>query len=114
MMLAFQDMMKAQIVMPAELMRETGGERGEAYSHFAAAAERLGVYTSKDYLAIMRSLIKEWDIANQTPQSPEARKAQEFLLNLPGRMQKLVERRAVANQKTLDAVPEFKSKWILE
>src|SRR5919199_724651 len=48
MMLAFEDMMRKKIVMPAHFLRETGIKIGQTFSHFSDAAQRLGVYTTYD------------------------------------------------------------------
>src|SRR3546814_1801169 len=61
-MLAFEDMMRKKIVMPALLLRESGEPQGEAFSHFSDAAQRLGVYTAIDYVDILRELLADWKI----------------------------------------------------
>lgn len=113
MMLAFQDMMRAKIVMPAELLRESGGWPGEAYEKFADVAQTLEVYTTEDYLEILESLIQYWGIADIKGLSPEAEEAQEFILGLPKRLRKIVENRAAKNPKTADDPPKHKFKWII-
>jgi len=55
MMLAFEDMMKKKIVMPAHFLRESGGKIGELFTHFSDAAQRTMVYTTQDYIDIMNS-----------------------------------------------------------
>ncbi len=92
MMLAFYYMMKKKIVMPAHYLRESGDAIGEAYIDFSNAAQRLGVYTGRDYIAIMERLIKNWDIGNMTGLTPEAEKARDKLMALPGRMSRLIDR----------------------
>lgn len=92
MMLAFYYMMKKKIVMPAHYLRESGGAIGSAYVDFSNAAQRLGVYTGRDYIAIMERLIKNWDIGNVTGLTPEAEKARDKLMALPGRMTRLIDR----------------------
>src|SRR5436190_5172621 len=64
MMLAFEDMMRKRISMPAHFLRQAGESIGKTFSHFSDAAQRLGVYTSRDYTNMLESLIQEWDIAN--------------------------------------------------
>ena len=53
MMLAFEDMMRKKIVMPAHYMREMGVDIGKTFGHFTDAAQRIGVYTSADYTDIL-------------------------------------------------------------
>lgn len=92
MMLAFSDMMKRKIVMPAQFMRETGGHIGESFVLFSNAAQRLGVYTSMDYIDIMNKLIKYWDLGHITNLTGEAEKARDYLMALPGRLTRIAER----------------------
>ena len=90
-MLAFADMMKKQIVMPAHLMDD--GEHLQRsgrslFADYSAVAERTGVYTPFDYVDIMDHLIKRWNISDQRV-SGEAAEAQEWLLSQPDRNRKL-------------------------
>ena len=57
-MLAFEDMMKKKIVMPAHFLRESGGRIGELFTHFSDAAQRIRVYTTQDYIDILKLLLK--------------------------------------------------------
>src|SRR5690606_42062708 len=45
-------------------LRETGAKIGSTFDHFSNAAQRLGVYTSHDYIQILSGLIKDWNIEN--------------------------------------------------
>ncbi|KAL5998040.1 hypothetical protein ACLOJK_008974 [Asimina triloba] len=45
-MLAFADMMRKKITMPAHLVHD--GQDEKLFEHFSAVAQRLGVYTAKD------------------------------------------------------------------
>ena len=90
-LLAFADMMKKQIVMPAHLMDDGQhhGRTGRAlFTDYSAVAERTGVYTPEDYVDIMEHLITRWDIAARKV-SGEAAQAQEFLMAQPERIRKL-------------------------
>ena len=91
-MLAFEDMMKKKIVMPAHFLRETGGAIGELFSHFSDAAQRVGVYTTEDYIEIMQSLLNRWDIDKITGLNDRAERARDFLMALPGRLARISER----------------------
>jgi len=86
----FGDMMRGQIVMPAELM--TDGKDAQLYDNFSAVAQRLGVYTAIDYANIIEHLIKTWDMENITGLSSESEKEREYLCRLPTRYRKLAER----------------------
>ena len=95
MMLAFEDMMRKKIVMPAHFLRESGFKLGETYSHFSDAAQRLGVYTVQDYIAIMQSLLKDWKIDAVDGLNVEAQKARDYLMALPARLTRVAERTKV-------------------
>ena len=86
----FGDMMRGQIVMPAELMAD--GKDAQLYDNFSAVAQRLGVYTAIDYANIIEHLIKTWDMENITGLSSESEKEREYLCRLPTRYRKLAER----------------------
>lgn len=92
MMLAFEDMMRRKIIMPAHNLREANMEKGSAFSHFSDAAQRLGVYTANDYIDILRSLISEWKIEAVGNLTEAGERAREYVLMLPDRLSKLAER----------------------
>src|SRR6187401_18959 len=92
MMLAFEDMMRKRIAMPAHFMRQAGESIGKTFSHFSDAAQRLGVYTSRDYTHILESLIKEWDIGNITGLNGKAEKGRDYLMALPERFRRIAGR----------------------
>lgn len=92
MMLAFEQMMKHRIVMPAHFLRESGQVIGAAFEHFSDAAQRIGVYTSEDYIDIMRKLIQRWRIGELSGLTAEAEKARDFIMALPARMSRISER----------------------
>lgn len=104
--LAFEDMMRKKIVMPAHFMREIGVEIGKTFAHFTDAAQRLGVYTATDYVDILRQLLKEWDIEGLSQLKDSGEKAREYLLQLPARLERIAER-----IKTPQL--EYKFRWIL-
>lgn len=104
-MLAFEDMMKKKIVMPAHLFRESGQKVGELFDHFSNAAQRAGVYTSQDYIDILNSLLKEWNIGNIKDLNDHAEKARDYLMALPQRLQRLTERIKIPEK-------QYPFKWI--
>ena len=105
MMLAFEDMMKKKIVMPAHLLRESGGQIGQAFDHFSNAAQRLGVYTTQDYIQILTRLIKDWNIENATGLNTAGEKARDFVMALPDRLKRIADRMKVPEV-------EYEFKWI--
>jgi acyl-[acyl-carrier-protein] desaturase len=92
MMQAFEDMMRKKIVMPAHFLREQGLPKSSAFRHFAEAAQRLGVYTAHDYVNILLSLVKEWEIEYIGSLTEAGEKARDYIMALPGRLAKLAER----------------------
>lgn len=92
MMLAFTDMMKRKITMPAVFLRESGGKIGTAFEEFSNTAQKIGVYTAKDYVDIMEKLIKKWEIDKITNLTDEAEKARDYLMKLPSRMIRIADR----------------------
>mgnify|MGYP001249507606 CR=1 FL=1 len=105
MMLAFHDMMKKKIVMPAHFLRESGGTIGEAFEQFSNCAQRLGVYTSQDYIDILKKLNDYWDLGNLRGLSDQAEKARVYLMKLPERLQRISERMQFSQQ-------QYTFKWV--
>lgn len=107
----FADMMRGQIVMPAELM--TDGHDTDLYENFANVAQRIGVYTAVDYADIIDHLVRIWDIENLEGLSGKAAKDQEYLCKLPVRYRKLAERAMNKAKKAAeDTVPSKSFSWI--
>ena len=106
MMVAFEDMMRKKIVMPAHFLRQQDEKLGAAFSHFSDAAQRLGVYTTIDYTDILESLIEEWKIAAITGLNDAAEKARDYLMVLPSRFRRIAER------ATIKAPLDYEFNWI--
>lgn len=92
MMLAFQHMLKLKIVMPAHFLRESGEPIGKAFEIFSDSAQRLGVYTSVDYVDIIRKLISLWNVDKISNLSEEAEKARDYIMGLPDRLDRIAQR----------------------
>ncbi len=105
MMLAFEDMMKRKIVMPAHFMRQSGEKIGDLFSHFSECAQRSMVYTSVDYIEILKSLLKEWNVDSIRDLNDSAEKARDYLMRLPGRLERVTSRMKIPERQI-----EFK--WI--
>ncbi len=95
MMLAFHDMMKKKIVMPAQFIRESGQGMAEAFENFSNAAQRLGVYTTEDYIQILEKLNAYWEIDKMRSLTDDAEKARDYLMKLPDRMRRIADRMAI-------------------
>ncbi|MFC6997633.1 acyl-ACP desaturase [Rufibacter roseus] len=105
MMIAYEDMMRKKIVMPAHYLRELGIDQGQTFGHFTDAAQRTGVYTSLDYLEIMETLNREWKIANMTGLNEAGERARDYLMALPNRLRRVADRLKVPQL-------QYKFKWI--
>lgn len=92
MVLAFADMMKRKIVMPAHFLRESGGAIGKAFENFSICAQRLGVYTAQDYIDILGKLNDYWQIGSLRELSDEAERARDYLMGLPARLERISAR----------------------
>ncbi|KAK3003589.1 hypothetical protein RJ639_018166 [Escallonia herrerae] len=106
--LAFADMMRKKISMPAHLM--FNGQDDHLFEHFSAVAQRLGVYTARDYADILEFLVGRWKVSDLTGLSGEGRKAQEYVCGLPPRIRRL-EERAQGRAKEVPAIP---FSWIFD
>ena len=105
MMLAFRDMMKYKIVMPALHLRHSNEAKGTLFDDFSAVAQRIGVYTGFDYVDIIKKLNTAWEIDKITNLTPEAEKARDWLMKLPERMYRITERIIIPDTK-------FQFKWM--
>jgi len=108
-MLAFDFMMARQIVMPAHLMDDTlyGPQLFEDY---ALVAQKIGVYTAQDYADITKHLLEFWDIGSIKCTSPEAQEAQERLMGLGKRYDRLAG--VAAKRMAKPQGRELKFNWI--
>lgn len=92
MMLAFEDMMRKKIVMPAMFLRESGQSIGGLWEDFSDAAQRTMVYTTHDYISILKSLIDDWNIDKFRDLNDSAEKARDYLMALPPRLERISQR----------------------
>lgn len=106
MMLAFEDMMRKKIVMPAHYMRELGVELGKTFGHFTDAAQRIGVYTSHDYTDILDNLIQDWRIESLSGLNEAGERARDYVMALPDRLKRVADRMKPPKL-------EYKFRWIV-
>jgi acyl-[acyl-carrier-protein] desaturase len=104
-LVAFEDMMRKKIVMPAHFLRETGMEVGGLWGHFTDAAQRIGVYTAIDYSNILQDLVNDWDLEKLPNLTEKGEKARDYLCKLPNRLIKIAERMS-------NPTKEYEFKWI--
>ncbi|MHB1686967.1 MAG: acyl-ACP desaturase [Ignavibacteriaceae bacterium] len=97
--LSFSKMMKTKIVMPATLMYDEHDQN--LFTKFSQVAQRLEVYTVKDYSEIISNLVKGWNIETLSGLSNIAARAQDYLCTLSERYLALANRFsfAGANEK---------------
>ncbi|NVJ86900.1 MAG: acyl-ACP desaturase [Algoriphagus sp.] len=89
--LAFEKMMRKQIVMPAVLMGE-GSSNPSLFEQFSAITQKVGIYTGWDYARIIQHLVDHWKIEALTGLNDVAAKAQDYLSNLADRYMRLADR----------------------
>jgi acyl-[acyl-carrier-protein] desaturase len=105
------DLMREQIVMPAELM--TDGADKNLYENFSAVAQRLNVYTAIDYANIIRHLVDTWNLETLDGLDATAEKERQYICKLPDRYLKLAERSMNKKKKvTEDEVTTKSFSWI--
>jgi len=104
-MLAFEDMMRKKIVMPAHFLREVGLKIGQTFGHFTDAAQRLGIYTAIDYVDILKELIEDWHIESMPELNEAGEKARDYIVSLPNRLLRVAERMK-------NPMLEYKFTWI--
>lgn len=89
-MLAFEKMMRKQIVMPAILMDDSPEDN--LYKRFSEITQKIGIYTAWDYARIIEHLVQLWKVPHVTGLDGLAAKAQEYLSSLSERYQRVAER----------------------
>lgn len=89
-MLAFEQMMRKQIAMPA-LLIDKGNDRN-MFARFSAITQKIGIYTTWDYAKIIEHLVEFWKIESVTGLTGAAAKAQVYLSKLPERYLRVAER----------------------
>lgn len=94
MMLSFEHMMRQKILMPAQCMRELGGKLN-TFANFSDAATRLEVYTSMDYIEILKDLVVDWNIDSIQGLKENGEKARDYIMALPDRLTRIAERAAL-------------------
>jgi len=91
-LIALEDMMRKKIVMPNSLLREAGQEAGDLFEVFSDAAQRLNVYTTQDYINILKYLLRAWKVGDLRSLTDRAQRSRDYLMKLPERLQKISTR----------------------
>nr|GMD24929.1 stearoyl-[acyl-carrier-protein] 9-desaturase, chloroplastic [Ipomoea batatas] len=103
---AFATMMRRRITMPAHFLYD-GSDPG-LFDHFSAVAQRLGVYTARDYADILEFLVGLWDVGDLAGLSPEGRKAQDYVCELAHKIRRVNERA----QERAKRAPTIPFSWV--
>lgn len=103
--IAFGTLLRRIIAMPGRFMCD--GKDPDLFDHFSAVAQRLGLYTVRDYAAIVRHFSESWAVAGRTL-SGKAARSQEFLCMHADR----VEGQADRASERLAAAPPVQFSWI--
>ena len=101
--LAFEKLMRKQIVMPAVLMGK-GGSNPSLFTQFSEVTQKVGIYTGWDYARIIEHLVSLWKIESLTGLNDVASKAQDYLVKLSDRYMRLADR--------MKAPDEVKLAWL--
>ncbi|XP_062200662.1 stearoyl-[acyl-carrier-protein] 9-desaturase, chloroplastic-like [Phragmites australis] len=85
---ALEYMMRERILMPAYYMFD--GQDHNLFRHYAAVAQRLGVYTTADYADLVNFFVDRWAVAElSVGLTAEGRRAQDYVCRLPERVRKM-------------------------
>jgi acyl-[acyl-carrier-protein] desaturase len=76
--------------MPAVLMSD--GQTENLFQKYSIVAQKVGVYTTKDYAEIINDLVDHWNLANIRGLSDVAARAQDYLCSLSERYHRLSDR----------------------
>lgn len=120
--LAFADMMKKGIVMPAHFMDDNWHSSGKGnpgqnlFVDYASVTDSIGVYTTVDYANIVKHLVKKWDIPNLKVSGGAAAEAQDYLCKHSERIMRLadlqMERKSRDKKKGRSKMASFS--WIFK
>jgi acyl-[acyl-carrier-protein] desaturase len=81
---ALDIMMRERILMSAYYMFD--GRDPDLFRHYAAVAQRHGVYTAADYADLVDFFVRRWGVGDLTG---DGRRAQEYVCRLPERVRKM-------------------------
>jgi acyl-[acyl-carrier-protein] desaturase len=87
-LLAYRTMLRRLVAMPGSRM--TDGHDLNLFEHFANVAQRVGVYTSRDYASIIRHLNTAWGLEHRSFSGKSA-KMQDYLCRQPERYEYLAD-----------------------
>ena len=100
--LSFAKMMRTKITMPAILMSD--GKTENLFQKYSIVAQKVGVYTTKDYAEIIQDLVSHWNLEHIHGLSDVAAKAQDYLCTLSERYRKLADRLSYSGKENFSWV----------
>ncbi len=95
--LSFAKMMRLKVTMPANMMSD--GKDRNLFTKFSNVAQRMEVYTIRDYAGIIKNLVEGWNVPAIKGLSDVAAKAQDYLCTLSERYTALANRFSFAGEK---------------
>ena len=104
--LAFAQILKSTVTMPARLMAD--GVAADLFSQFAIVAQRIGIYTMRDYADIIEYLVAYWNIPSISGLTGKAAEAQDYLGGLAQRYKVLADKA----EARLPQEPKVPFSWI--
>jgi acyl-[acyl-carrier-protein] desaturase len=104
-MLAYRAMIKGLIAMPGRLMDD--GATPNLFEKYSEVTQRIGVYSARDYAAIIGHLNEAWGVATRSL-SGNAAKAQDYICRQPERYALLAGEIA----ERLDDRPPARFAWL--
>ncbi|MBI4432996.1 MAG: acyl-ACP desaturase [Candidatus Omnitrophica bacterium] len=106
--IAFAFMMRQKIAMPARLMSD--GTDRDIFAQFAVVAQKSGVYTTRDYAAVIEHLVDQWKIGLIKGLTGEAAAAQDYLCGLSEHYLSKADR----IEEVLAQFPQEPFRWIFD
>lgn len=94
--LSFAKMMRLKVTMPANMMSD--GKDKNLFTKFSNVAQKIEVYTVRDYASIISNLVNGWDVPSINGLSDMAAKAQDYLCNLSERYLTIANRLSFAGE----------------
>lgn len=94
--LSFAKMMRLKVTMPANMMSD--GRDKNLFTKFSNVAQKIEVYTVRDYASIISNLVNGWDVPSINGLSDMAAKAQDYLCNLSERYLAIANRLSFAGE----------------
>ena len=105
-MIAFADMMKQSIRMPAQFLGDGKNPR-RLFRDMSIVAQKIGAYTTDDYLKIFQDLSKEWNVEKRDVSSDAAKAARDYLVGFAADQRKYLEEHPV----DFDKIKLMPSPW---